>query len=108
MKILFNLQINEDEELLPDVNLVLRYNDTKGDTVLTTRVMTDMLCDGVSAFFGPESSCYVESIVAQSRNIPMISYVSNIPIMIYTTRGPHNQGSFRVKLYIFLERQYYI
>uniref|UniRef100_A0A146LFJ5 Resact receptor n=1 Tax=Lygus hesperus TaxID=30085 RepID=A0A146LFJ5_LYGHE len=67
-------EINEDDDLLADVNLVLRWNDTRGDTVLTTRVITDMLCDGVYAFFGPESSCYVESIVAQSRNIPMISY----------------------------------
>ncbi|KAK9512964.1 hypothetical protein O3M35_001263 [Rhynocoris fuscipes] len=33
-----------------------------------------MLCDGVAVFFGPEGSCYVEAIVAQARNIPMISY----------------------------------
>jgi len=25
--------------------------------------------------FGPEGPCYVEAIVSQSRNIPMISYV---------------------------------
>ncbi|BES97780.1 Guanylate cyclase [Nesidiocoris tenuis] len=67
-------EINEDEDLLHDVNLVLKWNDTQGETVLTTRVITDMLCEGVHAFFGPESSCYVESIVAQSRNVPMISY----------------------------------
>jgi hypothetical protein len=62
--------------LLPDVNLVLRWYDTKGDTVAATRAITDMLCDNVVAFFGPEGSCHVESIVAQSRNVPMISYVS--------------------------------
>ena len=44
-----------------------------------TKAMTDMICDGVSAFFGPEGTCYVEAIVAQSRNIPMISYVSRVP-----------------------------
>lgn len=69
--------MNSDPDLLPDVNLVLRWNDTRGDRVITTRAITDMLCDGVYAFFGPEGSCYVEAIVAQSRNIPMISYVCN-------------------------------
>ena len=41
-----------------------------------TRAMIDMICHGVSAFFGPEGLCYVEAVVSQSRNIPMISYVS--------------------------------
>ncbi|XP_014244196.1 receptor-type guanylate cyclase Gyc76C-like [Cimex lectularius] len=66
--------VNEDPELLPNVTLVLRWSDTRGDTVAATRAITDMVCDGVSAFFGPEGSCHVEAIVAQSRNIPMISY----------------------------------
>ncbi|XP_075220005.1 receptor-type guanylate cyclase Gyc76C-like [Lycorma delicatula] len=67
-------EVNNDTNLLPNVNLVLKWNDTRGDTVLTTRAITEMLCEGVTAFFGPEGSCYVEAIVAQSRNIPMISY----------------------------------
>lgn len=67
-------EINNDPYLLPGVHLNLRWNDTRGDTVITTRCIVDMLCDGVSAFFGPEGSCHVEAIVAQSRNIPMISY----------------------------------
>ncbi|KAK9751499.1 Receptor family ligand binding region [Popillia japonica] len=67
-------KINSDVDVLPNVRLNLRWNDTKGDTVLATRAMTDMICDGVAAFFGPEGSCHVEAIVAQSRNIPMISY----------------------------------
>lgn len=54
----------------------MKWSDTRGDTVVATRAMTDMICDGVSAFFGPEGNCHVEAIVAQSRNIPMISYVS--------------------------------
>lgn len=35
-----------------------------------------MICDGIAMIFGPEGHCYVEAIVTQSRNIPMISYVS--------------------------------
>ncbi|CAH0555548.1 unnamed protein product [Brassicogethes aeneus] len=67
-------KVNSDPDLLPNVTLVLRWVDTKGETVVATREMTHMICDGVVAFFGPESTCHVEAIVAQSRNIPMISY----------------------------------
>lgn len=56
----------------------MKWNDTRGETVATARAITDMLCEGVYAFFGPEDSCHVESILAQARNIPMISYVSII------------------------------
>lgn len=40
-----------------------------------------MICDGVATIFGPEGSCHVEAIVTQSRNIPMIAYVSSSPTM---------------------------
>lgn len=69
-------QINENPNILPNVTLELQWNDTKGDTVIATKAMTEMICGNVYAFFGPEGNCYVEAIVAQSQNIPMISYVS--------------------------------
>ena len=61
---------------MPDVHLAMRFNDTNSDSVIATRAITEMICQGVSIFFGPEGSCYTEAIVSQSRNIPMISYVS--------------------------------
>ncbi|XP_058808902.1 receptor-type guanylate cyclase Gyc76C-like isoform X2 [Phymastichus coffea] len=67
-------EINSDPSILPNVTLLMRWNDTKGETTEATKAMIDMICDGVVAFFGPEGYCYVEAIVAQSRNIPMISY----------------------------------
>ncbi|XP_057667312.1 receptor-type guanylate cyclase Gyc76C-like isoform X1 [Diorhabda carinulata] len=67
-------QINNDNELLPNVFLDLKWNDTKGDTVLAVKAMTDMICEGVSVFIGPEGTCHVEAIISQARNIPMISY----------------------------------
>uniref|UniRef100_A0A1B0CUZ5 Guanylate cyclase n=1 Tax=Lutzomyia longipalpis TaxID=7200 RepID=A0A1B0CUZ5_LUTLO len=67
-------EINKNPNILPNVSLVLRWNDTRGDTVLATRAITEMICDGVATFFGPEGPCHVEAIVSQSRNIPMISY----------------------------------
>lgn len=78
-----NLQINNDTSILPNVRLVMRWNDTRGDTVDATNAMIDMICDGVAAFFGPEGSCHVEAIVSQSRNIPMISYVSPFFILSF-------------------------
>lgn len=71
-------QINNSTSILPNVELELRYHDTRGDIVTSTRALTDMLCDGVSAIFGPEgTSCYVEAMVTQSKNIPMLAYVND-------------------------------
>ncbi|XP_041976899.1 receptor-type guanylate cyclase Gyc76C-like [Aricia agestis] len=67
-------EINNDTRLLPDVHINLTWNDTKCDTVTATRLLTDMSCSGVVAFFGPEGPCHTEAIIAQSRNLPMISY----------------------------------
>jgi hypothetical protein len=69
--------INNSTKILPNVELVMQFNDTRGDIVTSTRAITEMICGGVSAIFGPETtSCYVEAIVTQSRNIPMLAYVS--------------------------------
>ncbi|KAJ8722786.1 hypothetical protein PYW07_003966 [Mythimna separata] len=67
-------ELNNSTELLSDVHLNLEWHDTKFDTVTATRLLTDMSCAGVVAFFGPEGRCNTEAIVAQSRNLPMISY----------------------------------
>lgn len=75
------LQVNNDRFILPNVTLALRWNDTRGDTVLATRAITEMICDGVATIFGPEGSCHVEAIVSQSRNIPMISYVRALTVI---------------------------
>lgn len=71
-------EVNEDENLLKGIFLKLQWNDTKSETVVATRAITEMICNGIFAIFGPEGPCHVEAIVAQSRNIPMISYVSFI------------------------------
>ncbi|CAG5088052.1 Similar to Gyc76C: Receptor-type guanylate cyclase Gyc76C (Drosophila melanogaster) [Cotesia congregata] len=59
---LYPCYINNDPNLLPNVKLVMRWNDTKGETVEATKAMIDMICEGVAAFFGPEGNCYVEAI----------------------------------------------
>ncbi|XP_060656208.1 receptor-type guanylate cyclase Gyc76C-like isoform X1 [Drosophila nasuta] len=101
-------EINTDPNLLPNVTLALRWNDTKGDTVLATKAITEMICDGIATIFGPEGPCYVEAIVSQSRNIPMISYkcaenrASSIPTFA-RTEPPDKQV---VKSLIALLRYY--
>lgn len=72
----YDSQVNNSTEILPDVRLLLQWNDTRCDTVTATKLLTDMSCSGVVAFFGPEGRCHTEAIIAQSRNLPMISYVS--------------------------------
>lgn len=67
-------RINNNEHILPNVNLVLKYGDTEGDTIKGTKLLTDMLCEDVAAFFGPEVSCLVEATVAAAWNRTMISY----------------------------------
>ncbi|KAM8707767.1 hypothetical protein ACLKA7_014840 [Drosophila subpalustris] len=101
-------EINKDPNVLPNVTLALRWNDTKGDTVLATKAITEMICDGIATIFGPEGPCYVEAIVSQSRNIPMISYkcaenrASSIPTFA-RTEPPDKQV---VKSLIALLRYY--
>ncbi|XP_063620274.1 receptor-type guanylate cyclase Gyc76C-like isoform X1 [Cydia splendana] len=67
-------EVNNQDIILPDVELLLEWNDTRGDTVTATRLLTHMSCSGVAAVFGPEGHCNTEAIVAQSVNLPMISY----------------------------------
>ena len=69
--------VNNDSTILKDVWLNTTFKDTKGDRVLSTQYITNWLCEGVKAFIGPEGTCFVESIVTQSQNLPMISHVSN-------------------------------
>lgn len=86
-------EINDDPDILPNVTLAMRWNDTRGDTVTATRAITEMICDQVAAIIGPEGTCKIEAVVSQSRNIPMISYRCselhrNIPIPTFARTEP--------------------
>lgn len=69
--------INKRTDLLPGHELQFAFADTEGDTRVGTRHLTEMICNGTVAFFGPEESCFVEANVAAAFNLPMISYVSS-------------------------------
>lgn len=99
LNIKFSFQINNDPNLLSDVTLALRWNDTFGDTVVATRAITEMICDGIAAFFGPEGPCYVEAIVSQSRNIPMISYVSS-----FVNSNEFGKSVSFISIFLFLKK----
>jgi len=87
----FAPQIEDDPHLLPNVSLVLKWNDTHGETVHATKTITQMICDKVAVFIGPEgNTCHTEAIVAQAWNIPMISYVSVTLHTPYTNDRPRH------------------
>lgn len=44
--------------------------------------MTEMRDNGAVAFIGPDDTCYSEGLVAAAWNLPMISYVGKILIII--------------------------
>ncbi|KAI8435113.1 hypothetical protein MSG28_003501 [Choristoneura fumiferana] len=75
-------EINNQTVILPDVEILLEWNDTKCDTVTATRLLTHMSCSGVVAFFGPEGRCNTEAVIAQSVNLPMISYATKSVISL--------------------------
>ncbi|XP_068223706.1 receptor-type guanylate cyclase Gyc76C-like isoform X3 [Palaemon carinicauda] len=73
----FSYAIDEvnSKGMLPQ-GYIIRYGvyDTEGSEVIGSRVLVDLLCENVSAIFGPEHTCYVEGTIAEGKNLPMISY----------------------------------
>ena len=65
------------QQILPGINLSLRFNDTKSELLHTTKALTEMMCnDRVVAVFGPETTCNVEATITSAWNRLMISHVS--------------------------------
>jgi hypothetical protein len=77
--ITYALQQIEEKKILPEgVSLVLQFNDTRSDLLLTTKALTEMMCKDVVAVFGPENTCNVEATISSAWNRMMISHVSFI------------------------------
>jgi hypothetical protein len=75
--ITYALKQIEKRGILPDgVSLVLQFNDTRSDLLLTTKALTEMMCKDVVAVFGPENTCNVEATISSAWNRMMISHVS--------------------------------
>ncbi|CAG0887526.1 unnamed protein product [Cyprideis torosa] len=65
-----------DKLQLPlNVRLRMEWRDTQGDTLLSTKHLTGMLCNKTVAFFGLDHSCQVEATVTSAWNVPLISHV---------------------------------
>lgn len=69
-------KVKEKFRIYPFLNWELKTpQDTLGEELTGTKIITEMICEKVSVFIGPDAnSCYIQATVAQSRNIPMISY----------------------------------
>ncbi|KAI9555200.1 hypothetical protein GHT06_017715 [Daphnia sinensis] len=75
--ITYALKQIEERHILPEgVSLVLQFNDTRSDLLLTTKALTEMMCRDVVAVFGPENTCSVEATIASAWNRLMISHVT--------------------------------
>ncbi len=74
--ITYALEQIQNKSILPDgVSLVLQFNDTRSDLLLTTKALTEMMCKDVVAVFGPENTCNVEATISSAWNRMMISHV---------------------------------
>lgn len=74
--------INNDTTVLPDYHIHLVWGDTKGDTITATKLLLDQWRQEAVAFFGLEDSCSVEARVSAAVNLPMISYVSIVFLIL--------------------------
>ncbi|XP_071513605.1 receptor-type guanylate cyclase Gyc76C-like isoform X3 [Panulirus ornatus] len=87
-----------NRSVLPD-NYTLRFEirDTKGLEDLGSKHLVDLLCEGVSAIFGPEHTCFVEGTIAQGQNLPMISYgCTNEQASRFTTFARTNPSEIHI------------
>ena len=79
--------INNSTDLLPGHHLSLVWNDTKCDPNLSLKALIYQIYEKrVDAVIGPACSCQVEARLANVENIPMISYVSSLIILLYWRR----------------------
>nr|ABC94531.1 receptor guanylyl cyclase II +9 isoform [Gecarcinus lateralis] len=67
-------QVNEKGILPEGYKLKYEFFDTRGEEVMGSSIMVDLLCRNVSAVFGPEHTCFVEGTIAEGHNLPMLSY----------------------------------
>ncbi|KAK3879434.1 hypothetical protein Pcinc_015987, partial [Petrolisthes cinctipes] len=71
----YAVDVINNSTLLPEgYKLRFKWQDTEGSEALGSKYMVDLLCENVSAIFGPEHTCYVEGTVAEGTNLPMLSY----------------------------------
>ncbi len=70
--------VNQDPRILAGHRLSYMKRDTFADTLVGTKMLTELWREGAIAFIGPEDSCDVEARVAAAWNLPMLSYVSAV------------------------------
>ncbi|XP_042875510.1 receptor-type guanylate cyclase Gyc76C-like isoform X2 [Penaeus japonicus] len=70
-------EVNNNYTLPENYMLRVKYYDTLGVESRGSSNMVDLICNNVSAIFGPEHTCYVEGTIAEGKNLPMISYGCN-------------------------------
>ena len=79
--------INNNSDLLPGDHVSFIWNDTKCNEDQSLRALSYQIHQrNVSAIIGPGCTCQVEARLASALNIPMISYVSFVDLIIERER----------------------
>ena len=74
-------KVNETQ-YLGDHTLDYILEDNNANTKLSIRKMTSLYSEHhVHAFIGPEDTCQDEALIAASWNVPMIVFVSKMPLI---------------------------
>ena len=74
--------VNEHKLLGEEAILKYETIDTKGDSLLSIRAMTEFYQKNVTAIIGPSTDkCVTEGLIASAWNKPLVSFVS-IPLFI--------------------------
>ncbi|XP_014668744.1 PREDICTED: guanylate cyclase 32E-like [Priapulus caudatus] len=67
-------EINSDRDILPNDILEFVVGETHGDSLLSLKQTARLWTDDVSAYIGPQETCFSEANLAAAFNIPMISH----------------------------------
>lgn len=97
----FMLAMEELNQTLAPLSLHYTMYDNQGSEQVSMRAMTKMKADGAVAFIGPEDTCATEGRLASAWNLPMITFVSVLPVYytyFYSTHLTLKPVSFYIDL----------
>lgn len=75
-------QINNDSSILPNHTLEFLVAETYSQELHSIKETVDLIDRNISVYIGPQETCVHEGRIAASFNLPMISYVSLLPLQV--------------------------
>lgn len=75
-------QINNDSSILPNHTLEFLVAETYSQELHSIKETVELIDRNISVYIGPQETCVHEGRIAASFNLPMISYVSLLPLQV--------------------------